>query len=341
MLSAKVRDTSGRARRQKSSGPVTRHPEETPRKMRRGASHSIRSPEEGPGRGRCLDRSGRTRRRWWPRGVHHRRRHGPARTADPARRRGPGPPEAAGRRAAPSGGARGADRLRILARPSAADGAPIVGFAVVDGERTALLPYGPGNRGLGIEHHALMLPLLDILERRGDVEVRRRTRVSLLSRRAGRRGGHALPATAGPSGSAPGCWSPPTAAPRRSAARSASPSSTIASRRWSACWSTRARSRTPAAGHLFIGGPGAGAGLPHLGHPGPGDGGSAARLHARPGPRPSRTILSGVPLPLRQAILDALEREPPLVAATTPGSSRPSTRATWCWWATPRAAATR
>ncbi|HEY1417527.1 MAG TPA: FAD-dependent monooxygenase, partial [Myxococcaceae bacterium] len=49
-------------------------------------------------------------------------------------------------------------------------GAPIVGFAVVDGEKTALLPYAPGNRGLGIEHHALIAPLLDILERRGDVE---------------------------------------------------------------------------------------------------------------------------------------------------------------------------
>jgi squalene monooxygenase len=61
------------------------------------------------------------------------------------------------------------------------EGAPIVGFAVVDGERTALLPYAPGNRGLGIEHHALVVPFLDILERRGDVEVRRRTRVSFLS----------------------------------------------------------------------------------------------------------------------------------------------------------------
>src|SRR5262249_58423282 len=60
-------------------------------------------------------------------------------------------------------------------------GAPIVGFAVMDGERTALLPYAPGNRGLGIEHHALISPLLDILEKQGEVEVRRRTRVTLVS----------------------------------------------------------------------------------------------------------------------------------------------------------------
>ena len=60
-------------------------------------------------------------------------------------------------------------------------GAPIIGFAVVDGEKTALLPYGPGNRGLGIEHHALVTPLLDVLERRGDVEVRRKSRVALVS----------------------------------------------------------------------------------------------------------------------------------------------------------------
>src|SRR5262249_38925745 len=60
-------------------------------------------------------------------------------------------------------------------------GAPIVGFAVVDGEQTALLPYAPGNRGLGIEHHALISPLLDVLEKQGVVEVRRRTRVTLVS----------------------------------------------------------------------------------------------------------------------------------------------------------------
>ena len=192
-------------------------------------------------------------------------------------------------------------------------GVPIVGFAVVDGERTALLPYGPGNRGLGIEHHALIEPLLDILAARGDVEVRRRTRVSLLSE-----GPDGVEATLSHEGhservrarmlvAADGRASPLRRAlgiPERHDRLSTMVGVLVAADALP----------HPDRGHLFIGGP-----APVLAYP-------ISATQARVmvdlplGSTPDRVrsepdILSGVPRPLRQAILDALQREPPLVAS--------------------------
>ena len=194
-----------------------------------------------------------------------------------------------------------------------AEGAPIVGFAVIDGERTALLPYAPGNRGLGIEHHALVVPLLDILERRGDVEVRRRTRVGLLS--DGPDGVEVTLSTEGRS--------------ERVRARLLVAADGRASplRRAVGIPEQHDRLSTmigvlvdagalPHAGrgHLFIGGP-----APVLAYP---ISGSKARvmvdlpLGSTPEKVRDPAILSGLPVPLRQAILGALDREPPLVAAS-------------------------
>ena len=192
-------------------------------------------------------------------------------------------------------------------------GAPIVGFAVVDGEKTALLPYAPGNRGLGIEHHALTEPLLDILEKRGDVEVRRRTRVSLVS--DGTDGVEAILTRDGKS--------------ERVRARILVASDGRASPLRRALGITEHHDRLsmmigvlvdaaalphPGRGHLFIGGP-----APVLAYP---ISGTQARVMVDLplGSTPDRVrtepeILSGVLEPLRQAVLEALQREAPLIAS--------------------------
>ena len=192
-------------------------------------------------------------------------------------------------------------------------GAPIVGFAVVDGEKTALLPYAPGNRGLGIEHHALIEPLLDILEKRGDVEVRRRTRVSLVS--DGTDGVEAILTRDGKS--------------ERVRARILVASDGRASPLRRALGITEHHDRLsmmigvlvdaaalphPGRGHLFIGGP-----APVLAYP---ISGTQARVMVDLplGSTPDRVrtepeILSGVLEPLRQAVLEALQREAPLIAS--------------------------
>ena len=192
-------------------------------------------------------------------------------------------------------------------------GAPIVGFAVVDGEKTALLPYAPGNRGLGIEHHALTEPLLDILEKRGDVEVRRRTRVALVS--DGTDGVEAILTRDGKS--------------ERLRARMLVASDGRASPLRRALGITEHHDRLsmmigvlvdaaalphPGRGHLFIGGP-----APVLAYP---ISGTQARVMVDLplGSTPDRVrtepeILSGVLEPLRQAVLEALQREAPLIAS--------------------------
>jgi len=192
-------------------------------------------------------------------------------------------------------------------------GAPIVGFAVVDGEKTALLPYAPGNRGLGIEHHALTEPLLDILEKRGDVEVRRRTRVALVS--DGTDGVEAILTRNGKS--------------ERVRARILVASDGRASPLRRALGITEHHDRLsmmigvlvdaaalphPGRGHLFIGGP-----APVLAYP---ISGTQARVMVDLplGSTPDRVrtepeILSGVLEPLRQAVLEALQREAPLIAS--------------------------
>lgn len=192
-------------------------------------------------------------------------------------------------------------------------GAPIIGFAVVDGEKTALLPYAPGNRGLGIEHHALVTPLLDVLEKRGDVEVRRRTRVALVSD-----GPDGVEVTLSREGQSERVRTRILVA----ADGRASPlrrSLGIAEQhvRLSTMIGVMVEaSALPHAGrgHLFIGGP-----APVLAYP-------ISETQARVmvdlplGSSPERVrtereILSGVPDPLRQAILVALQREAPLVAS--------------------------
>ncbi|MGZ3480556.1 MAG: FAD-dependent monooxygenase [Myxococcaceae bacterium] len=193
------------------------------------------------------------------------------------------------------------------------DGAPIVGFAVVDGAKTALLPYAPGNRGLGIEHHALVLPLLDILERRRDVQVRRRTRVNFLSD--------------GPDGVEVTLSSDGRSERVRARMLVAADGRASPLRRAVGIPEEHDRLSTmvgvlvdatalPHAGrgHLFIGGP-----APVLAYP---ISITRARvmvdlpLGSAPDQVRDPETLSGVPMPLRQAILDAVARETPLVAAS-------------------------
>jgi len=192
-------------------------------------------------------------------------------------------------------------------------GAPIIGFAVVDGEKTALLPYAPGNRGLGIEHHALVTPLLDVLEKRGDVEVRRRSRVALVSD-----GPDGVEVTLSREGQSERVRTRMLVA----ADGRASPlrrSLGIAEQhvRLSTMIGVMVEaSALPHAGrgHLFIGGP-----APVLAYP-ISDSQARVMVDLPLGSSPERVrteqeILSGVPEPLRQAILVALQREAPLVAS--------------------------
>jgi len=192
-------------------------------------------------------------------------------------------------------------------------GVPIVGFAVVDGEKTALLPYGPGNRGLGIEHHALIEPLLDILEKRGDVEVRRRTRVALVSD-----GVEGVEVTLSRDGQSERVRARMLVAAdgRASPLRRALGIAERHDRLSMMIGVLVDAAALPHAGrgHLFIGGP-----APVLAYPI-----SATRARVMVdlplGSSPDRVrtepeILSGVPEPLREAVLDALRREPPLVAS--------------------------
>ncbi|HUM13315.1 MAG TPA: NAD(P)/FAD-dependent oxidoreductase [Myxococcaceae bacterium] len=192
-------------------------------------------------------------------------------------------------------------------------GAPIIGFAVIDNERTALLPYGPGNRGLGIEHHALITPLLDIVEKRGDVEVRRKTRVSLLSD--------------GPDGVEVSLSHDGRSERVRARMLVAADGRASPLRRALGIIEHHQRlstmvgvlvdaSKLPHAGrgHLFIGGP-----APVLAYP-ISDTVARVMVDLPLGSTPDRVrtepdILSGVPEPLRQDVLDALQREPPLVAS--------------------------
>ena len=194
-----------------------------------------------------------------------------------------------------------------------ADSAPIVGFAVMDGERTALLPYAPGNRGLGIEHHALVLPFLDILERRGDVEVRRRTRVTFLAD-----GPEGVEVTLSSDGRSERVRARMLVAAdgRASPLRRAIGIPEEHDRLSTMVGVLVDATALPHAGrgHLFIGGP-----APVLAYP---ISATQARvmvdlpLGSTPDRMRDPAILSGVPLPLRQAILEALGRETPLIAAS-------------------------
>jgi squalene monooxygenase len=192
-------------------------------------------------------------------------------------------------------------------------GAPIIGFAVVDDARTALLPYGPRNRGLGIEHHALISPLLDVLEKRGAVEVRRKTRVGLLSD-----GPEGVEATLSREGRSERVRARLLVAAdgRASPLRRALGIAEQHHRLSMMVGVLVDAGKLPHAGrgHLFIGGP-----APVLAYP-ISDTQARVMVDLPLGSLPDRVrtepaILSGVPEPLRQAVLDALQREPPLVAS--------------------------
>ena len=172
-------------------------------------------------------------------------------------------------------------------------GVPIVGFAVVDKEKTALLPYGPGNRGLGIEHHALIARCWT--SSRSAATSRCVAGPGSTCSRTGRTAWRPrCPTRDTPSACVPACWWPRTAAPRRSAGRWASPSGT---NRLSTMVGVLVAADTlphPDRGHLFIGGP-----APVLAYP-------ISGTHARVmvdlplGSTPDRVrtepdILSGVP----------------------------------------------
>ncbi|HEY1907957.1 MAG TPA: NAD(P)/FAD-dependent oxidoreductase, partial [Myxococcaceae bacterium] len=159
----------------------------------------------------------------------------------------------------------------------------------------------------------LIAPLLDILERRGDVEVRRRTRVTLVSD-----GPEGVEVTLSRDGQS-----------ERVRARMLVAADGRASPLRRALGITEQHDRLstmigvlvdaaalPHAGrgHLFIGGP-----APVLAYP-ISDARARVMVDLPLGSAPDRVrtepeILSGVPEPLRQAILDALQREPPLVAS--------------------------
>ena len=193
-----------------------------------------------------------------------------------------------------------------------AGGSAVVGFAVLDGERTALLPYAPGNRGLGIEHHALVEPLLGVVERQG-VEVRRRTRVAEVVD-----GPESVEASLGREGQSERVRARILVAAdgRASPVRRGLgiPEEHTRLSTMVGVLVDRARLPHPDRGHLFIGGP-----WPVLAYAISPDrarvmvdlplGSTGERLRTEP------QLLSGLPGPLRDGVLAALDREPPLVAS--------------------------
>ena len=194
----------------------------------------------------------------------------------------------------------------------ASGGSPVVGFAVIEGERTALLPYAPGNRGLGIEHHSLVEPLLGVVERQG-VEVRRRTRVGEVTDSAEHveaslsREGQAERIRARILVAADGRASPV----RRGLGI---PEEHTRLSTMLGVLVDRALLPHPDRGHLFIGGP-----WPVLAYAISAErarvmvdlplGSTQERLRSEP------QLLSGLPGPLREGVLGALDREAPLVAS--------------------------
>ncbi|HTS80909.1 MAG TPA: NAD(P)/FAD-dependent oxidoreductase [Myxococcaceae bacterium] len=207
----------------------------------------------------------------------------------------------------------GVEELTAFGFSEVLRGAPVVGFAVIDHERTALLPYGPGNRGLGIEHHLLVEPLLDVLERAGAVEVRRKTRVALvadgpdgvevtLSHEGGSERVRARMLVAADG----------RASPLRRALGIAERHDRLSM--MVGVLVDAAMLPHPDRGHLFVGGP-----APVLAYP-ISESRARVMVDLPLGSAPARlrteaAILSGVPEPLRSAVLEALEHEPPLVAS--------------------------
>jgi 2-polyprenyl-6-methoxyphenol hydroxylase-like FAD-dependent oxidoreductase len=193
------------------------------------------------------------------------------------------------------------------------DAAPVVGFATTDGTHTALLPYAEGERGIGLEHHALVEPLFRVLAGRSGIDHRPRTRVTEVEN-----GPRVVEATLVHQGRSERVRAQLLVA----ADGRASPL-----RRALGIQEEHERLSTmvgvlvdaallphPGRGHLFVGGP-----SPVLAYAISAEqarvmvdlplGSTAERLRTEP------ANLSGLPEALRQAVLEALQREPPLIAS--------------------------
>jgi len=190
--------------------------------------------------------------------------------------------------------------------------ARVSGFAITDGTHTALLPYAEGDWGIGLEHHALVEPLFQALEGRAGIERRSRTRVT-----EAQNGSDSVEATLVQEGRSERI---------RVRLLVAADGRSSPLRRGLGIHENNERLSTmvgvlveasllpfPGRGHLFIGGP-----APVLAYAISADkarvmvdlplGSTADRLRTQP------AILRGLPETLRQAVLEALTREPPLIA---------------------------
>lgn len=192
-------------------------------------------------------------------------------------------------------------------------GAPVIGFAITDGTHTALLPYAEGDRGIGLEHHALVEPLFRALQGRPGIERRMRTRVT-----EPQNGPEAVEATLVHEGRSERVRARLlVAADGRSSPLRRSLGIHEDNERLSTMVGVLVEASQlpfPGRGHLFIGGP-----APVLAYAISAEkarvmvdlplGSTAERLRSEP------AILRGLPDPLRQAVLEALGREPPLIAS--------------------------
>lgn len=215
----------------------------------------------------------------------------------------------------------GVEDVRALGLGGVLDGAhaqQVLGFAVIDSHaassRTALLPYGGGDRGLAFEHAAFTQPLLGALERRTGVTVLRRARVTEIRRNDA----EAVEAVL----SHEGALRTIRARMLVAADGRASPVRKLLGiserhERMSTMIGVTVPAEAlshPGHGHIFIGGP-----APVLGYTiAPGVARVMVDLPLGSGPRrplEEPEILAGVPSLLRGEILAAIEREAPRVAS--------------------------
>jgi 2-polyprenyl-6-methoxyphenol hydroxylase-like FAD-dependent oxidoreductase len=191
--------------------------------------------------------------------------------------------------------------------------APVVGFAITDGTHTALLPYADGDRGIGLEHHALVEPLFQALEGRTGIARRTRTRVT-----EAQNGPQSIEATLVHGGRSERVRARLlVAADGRSSPLRRALGIHEDNERLSTMVGVLVEASLlphPGQGHLFVGGP-----APVLAYAIDSDrarvmvdlplGSTADRLRTEP------VILRGLPEALRQGVLEALSREPPLIAS--------------------------
>jgi squalene monooxygenase len=205
------------------------------------------------------------------------------------------------------------DLVELGFSPVVQSATPVVGFAITDGSQTALLPYPDGDRGIGLEHHALVEPLFRALEGRPGLERRVRTRVS-----EAQNGLESVEATLVHEGRSERVRARLlVAADGRSSPLRRALGIGEDNQRLSTMIGVLVEASLlphPGRGHLFIGGP-----APVLAYAISAQqarvmvdlplGSTAERLRTDP------AVLRGLPEALRQAVLDALAREPPLIAS--------------------------